>query len=364
MLRALGERPCLTLPDRDSTTGNWIIRNWLANNGEIKANTVQIAIEPLTMKTIKHFVLFESNDSLKDQSPFGPRIMGLLKKLFEFEVDYYIESSLLNVEDDENRKFLVEKLLKLYIIENSLVTASDAASTMERAPIMLDRSEELHFPSVADFYLNKVAPLYEQAFCNHWVVNNNRNLVNEFLSTDVAGEGFLPIGPVYRSKNFEKSHDKNIRSHYDDVKKVSSIIDEIVGEGEGVEHFDECAETLLTKMQQVGGARAYLKLHLKEKSAKKETSTAPEWLADCEKLRQSHLYKFAMVMMGLQQETDRASAVNLTFDACRQSVNLGTNIALLDLNEQLPRQFNSCYLVMIMWLSRCGVALYFYFTSK
>ncbi|CAF1690808.1 unnamed protein product, partial [Adineta ricciae] len=71
MLRALGERPCFTLPDRHPTTGNWFIPNWRAHIGEKPNNEgVQVPIEPLTSECIQHLVLYESTDALQDQDPY------------------------------------------------------------------------------------------------------------------------------------------------------------------------------------------------------------------------------------------------------------------------------------------------------
>ncbi|CAF1575995.1 unnamed protein product, partial [Adineta ricciae] len=104
MLCALGELPCFTLPDRHPTTGNWFIPNWRAHVGEKPNNEgVQVPIEPLSPECIQHFVLYESTDALQDQDPFGPKIMVLFKQLFDFEVNLNIESTLLNVDDEQVR---------------------------------------------------------------------------------------------------------------------------------------------------------------------------------------------------------------------------------------------------------------------
>ncbi|MEC5145411.1 ferritin-like domain-containing protein [Chitinophaga sp. 212800010-3] len=353
MLRGIGERPCFTLPPRDKTSGNWIISNWKATIGEVPVDDgkgVQIPVNKLTLENIQNFVLYESTDALQDQDPFGPASLALFKQLFELEMNFRIESMLFNVADDEKRKNLSDRLYDIYMKLPPLEQPAAVAREMAEAAVGLPSLEELHFQSIADFYQQGIQPLYAEAFHNQWVVNNNRNLVNELLNPEYAGEGFLPIGPVYRSKNFTTFNKKNTGSSYRDVKTVDDIIKEIVEEGEGATHFEEGAAALLAKVAELGGPRAYLLAY--QANYNSRGNTTPQWMQDCENIRQSHLYRFAMIMMGLRNENDLAKQSNLTFEAFRKPLDAGNNAYLQKITAQIPQQFNVCYLVMIMWLSR------------
>jgi hypothetical protein len=78
----------------------------------------------------------------------------------------------------------------------------------------------------------------------------------------------------------------------------------------------------------------------------------PPWLADGELLRQSHLYRFAMTLTELRQEQELARKSGVEFEAGRNSVDTSTSVELAQLGEELPAQFNACYLVLLAWLSR------------
>ncbi|CAF1013126.1 unnamed protein product [Adineta ricciae] len=241
------------------------------------------------IECIQRFVLYESTDALHDQDPFGPKIMALFKQLFDFEVNLNIESTLLNVDDRQVRAKL---FAPLPIPAKPLTKVALGA---------LPPVEELHFASIADFYL----------------------------------QGFPPVGPIYRSKNFDVLHTQNVHSYYRNVKNIDSIIAEIVDEGEGFKNFEERAEFLLDKVKHIG-TREYLRCYMEEKTSKRDSPTKYQWLADCEQFRQSHLYRFAMIMMGMEQEMDLANAVNVKFDSYRQPIKIYHNVTLKDLTAQIP----------------------------
>ncbi|UJR13080.1 hypothetical protein I4U23_000104 [Adineta vaga] len=180
--------------------------------------------------------------------------------------------------------------------------------------------KEFRFQSIAALYQKAIKPLYEQAFRNKWVINNNRNLVDELLSPEFNTERAIPTGPVYRSQNSDSFAQQNKRRYHVDAKTIDDIISEIVEEGEGTTNFEENVQGLLDKVQELGEADAYLKMWLAERHG---DISSRSWLEKYEKLRQSHLYRFAMILT-----------------------------ALMDLTKQLPFYFNACYLVMIMWFSR------------
>ena len=348
MLRALGERPCFTLPERDTLSSGWFIPNWRARLGTKECEGVSIPLGPLTEEKIKSFILYESTDALQVQDPFGKTTMELFEDLFKFEVMYNIQASLLNVEDESTRRELSDKLWKLYTEQPLRSTEPPATLPSQYALPTPPPWEKIQFASIADFYRKAVAPLYQQAFRNGWVININRDLVNEIQSSDYAQEGFLPIGPVYRSHNFENIYEQNISSYYRDFKSVDQIIDEIVEEGEGFQNFEARSLRLLKEVKDIG-ERQYVKYCLQEKASGTET---PSWFVDCQMLRKSHLYKFVMIMMGMKQEEKLAKVYNVKFSPSREPVTLDDDVGLTELEKQLPYQFNACYLVMIMWLSR------------
>ncbi len=351
LLRALGEPPSFALPARDPQTGSWVIPNWRIRVGAAgpgEGDAVQVPVGPLTPDAIRRFVLYESSNSLQDDDPFGPEMSNLFGRLYEFELDVHFETVLRHVGDDAQRNAMKQRLHTLYTTLPPLAPEEGAA---REAPAVapLPPLEDLRFQSIADFYYKGVLPLYEEAFELGWVVNNNRNLTYELLNPNYAAEGFLPVGPVYRDKNFERFSEANIQNPLRDYKQVGDIIREIVEEGEGATNFEGRAERLLAKVAQLGGARQYLLALLADRRSPDPT---PPWLAEGELLRKSHLYRFAMIMAELEQERALAQMSGLGFEPARRPQSVEGNSAMRQLTEELPGQFNACYLVLVAWLSR------------
>ena len=363
MLRALGEPPSFALPKRDSKSGSWIIPNWksqLARESNDDLDGVKISLEQLTPIKIRQFVLYEASDSLQDDDPFGREMSALFERLQKFEMDLRYEGMFLNVQDPIYREELKTKLSQLYSALTPLTPDTKAnIFAIESAvkSIQLPPLEDLKFQSIADFYYKGILPLYEQAFEFGWVKYPNVDLLNEQLNPDYAQEGFLPIGPIYRTKNFQALTQSNIgvsdpsivTQGINNFKDISDIIQEIVDEGEGATYFENRAQALLARVNELGGAREYLRARIEDRRSREPT---PDWLANAELLRQSHLYRFAMIMTEFNQERILAQKSGVDFEPSRQPINIDPCPSLKQLTQELPIQFNACYLVLIAWLSR------------
>lgn len=357
LLRGLGEAPCFTLPDTDP--GNWCFPNWKERLGLAKEpdkNGVEIPLAPFSVANCRRFVTYESTDTLQDSDPFGPATTALFEQLYAVESDLRLEGMLLPVTDAPTRQTLKNQLGHVYA---NLVDVAESAgasrlpnalNTLVNLAVLPPEPDPESFQSIADLYTLGIEPLYKEAFSRHWVVNKNRDLVNELMNPGVAAEGFLPIGPTYRSQSFQKqvnALDQHPLTHY---KTVTDIISEIVEEGEGMLHFEQRAAFLLKKVAELGGGRAYWTAWLADKQA--TTQPTPKWLQTCEDLRQSHLYRFAMILTELRQEEDLARQAGQRFEPARAPLPVDPTGPLRQLTDELPAQFNACYAVMTMWLAR------------
>ena len=352
LLRALDESPNFELPERNEK-GNWLIGNWdiYTPDGE-DADGTEIPLDNLDIAQIKRFILFESTDTLQDANPFGPKVMAIFDQLFDFELSLFLESVLFQVEE-KKRTRLKKELTKLYGKPLPKVRKALMELTKELDD---DELKYVRFQSIGDFYLKGVLPLYEQAFDKGMVKNSNLTFNNELLGPKAA-EGLLPIGPVYRSKNYTEFYQDNIDDPLKHFKDVKSIVNEIVEEGEGFSGFEKAAENLLAYVASLGkssgtdGAREYLKLILKDKANKKNPDySTPEELANGQLLRLSHLYRFVIIFMDMLVEKAHSggqfSVVRKPFEVAED------NHAVIKMVAEMPKQFNACYLVMLIWLAR------------
>jgi hypothetical protein len=344
MIRALGERPNLSLPKRDAN-GNWRIPNWQIQVGAepVDPKGTSVPVTPLDETALKRFVLYESTDALQDGDPFGTEAMALYGQLYEFELALRFESMLVNMEAGAAKDELRAKLVDLY--KNTRPV--DGAGLTEMLEMKLPPLDEFQFQSIADFYRKGILPLYQQAFEESWVVVNDRNLVDEQLNPDYAAEGFLPVGPIGRSARFSRFANKNAANPLADYKQVADIVDEIVAEGEGAVDFEAKAKAMLAKVGEIGldGFLAALA------SDRKRQTDTPDWLAQAQDVRKSHLYTFAMILMEYRFEQDLARASGVSFEPAREAQPI-RGAGLAKLTEELPRQFNGCYVAMLAWLSR------------
>jgi hypothetical protein len=350
LLRALGEPAYLGLPDR-TAEGVWNIPNWRIQIGSALPageKGVDVPVRPLDLSDIKRFVLYESSDALQDEDPFGEPAQALYKRLHAFELDLHFEGMLVGMPAGTEKEALVTKLRFIY---EQLPPVPPVPGPEERDKVaaMLPPLEALRFRSIADFYKRGILPLYEQAFDSGWVVNNDRNLIDEQLTPDYAREGFLPIGPVGRSLKFARFAKQVQTDPLTDYRRVDDIVKEIVEEGEGAPQFRRRAEMILDKVKEIG-VGAFLKA-LADDARPPTGYETPEWLADAQMLRKSHLYVFAMIMVEYQTELNLASGSGVQFDAAR-AVLPATDPGLPTLVKELPGQFNACYLAMLAWLSR------------
>lgn len=349
LLRALGEAPCFELPERDPGTGDWVIPNWdiqLGVRADAGAGGVQVPVEPVTAGSLRRLVLYESSDAFQDEDPWGPGSSALFRRLARLELDLHLEGAVYHL-DEAQRTALTAELDPVY--EQLPPFPAPAAKLRAAPPEALPPVEALTFRSIADFYLNGVLPLYEEAFELGWVRHTDRNLADELADPSYAAEGFLPIGPIYRDKNFERFSTANTTDPLRHYRNVADIVREIVEEGEGATNFAGRAHALLDKVSELGGARAYLRALLEDRASPAPT---PRWLADGELLRQSHLYRFVIMREQFSQEQELAAGSGVAFDAARTPLEVGGSGVLARLARALPAQFNACYLVLVAWLAR------------
>jgi hypothetical protein len=341
MLRALGERPHFALPDR-TPDGSWIIpiRRLPGGAEAADGDGEIIPVAPLDLPAVKRFVRYESTDSLQDD-PFSLEATRVFNQLRDFELDYHLESALLNC-NDEQRAVLKPKLKGIYKNMRRSAGATGNTDAKGAAEVPPKRGG---FQSIADLYLREILPRYQEAFRKGWVVNNDRDLNNELQNPQYGPEGLLPIGPVYRDKNFAADHSADAKDPMRRFKNVRDIIQEIVSEGEGVTNFLGRANDMLVEVKKPGGARRYLDDVL-ESYASPDT---PHWLAEYQRLRLSHLYRFAIMWAEFTEEQELARQVG--FEPARTPVKV-SDVALRTLRDELPGQLNAAYLVLVSWLSR------------
>jgi hypothetical protein len=350
LLRALGEPADFTLPQRSATTGNWRFENWRARVGtqEPKDGT-EVPVEPLTEETIKRFILYESTDALQDADPFGRKMTRLFKELHDFEVDYRLEEALLNVADKQ-REELRAKLLR--ILRTQLPGKRQPPPKRAMARLAGPRDfERIRFQSIADLYKNEILPRYENAFVLGQVVNDNRDLNNEMVDSP---DRMLPIGPIQRDKNFESQEQRNIGDPLANFASVDHIISQIVDEGEGMTDFIAAARELLGKVNEPGGVTALLSAVRADQSFTggiNGDGKTPDWLTQILRVRNSHLYRFAMIWAQLDAEQKLAEKCGEGFDPSR-SPTFAPGKDLERFTTEATSHFNACYLVLRAWLSR------------
>jgi hypothetical protein len=346
LLRALGEPPCFDLPQRDAD--GWIIPAWRPDDsfdaGTAQSIGAHISLGPATTHRLASFILFESTDSLQHNDIDGPRIVNMFKDLFNAESDLHFESILLNVADDNRRQTLKAKLAALYNPEQIGATLGPTP-----APDQPHTAPQT-FQSVGDLYTKGIEPLYKQAFQQGWVGYSNVMLNNELFDPECAGSvggRLVPIGPVTRNQRFARLIMKGADDPLRNFKNVDEIIQVILGEGEGFTGFESRATALL-EMWQANGTRPYAQ-GLVQAVVSGGMST-PGWMAEWELVRQSHLYRFAMVYLGISSEAVWSGQAS--FDPCREPVVIDSVPALQQIARDLPAQQNACYLVLTSWMSR------------
>jgi len=354
MLRALGEAPSFALPPRNDA-GNWIVRNWQQHVAPVAGPAdkgVEIPVAPLADATIRHFVLYEASDSLQDADPFGDTVMALFERLSAFELDLRLESMLLSIDDDAARELVKAKLKVLYTELTPLEVQEkrDARALFAAPGRALPPIDTVRFQSIADLYKLGILPLYEEAFRAGSVTYSNLNLSNEIVDPRSDDANLIAIGPVNRDKDFDRQRKVNYADPLRNYRSVQAIVEEIVEEGEGMGDFLELATTVLDAIDQrqaasPSGVRAYAQSLAQGKGP-------PDWAPNGERLRQSHLYRFATIMSELSQERKLAEACGAAFEPSRAACSVATDSGLAALTRQLPEQLNACFLVLLTWLSR------------
>jgi hypothetical protein len=346
LIRALDTEPYLGLPPRDPDSGNWFFGNWTAHAGSVPSGRgTEVPVLPVTPANVRRFVLYESTDALQDQDPFGAAAMDLYERLHTFELDFLLETLLYEVADEKERAELMATLRDLYL---NLRPAEGVAPKVAALAVPATTAADINFQSIADLYNDRILPLYQDAFMNGRV-GQNLQLVGELRDPNYAGEGFLPILPVFRDKNFDKAAKEGVKQPLYTLKSVDGIIAQIVEQGEGQQGFVEGAEALLAKVAELSGPRAYVKALLDDASSPDPT---PDWLDECQRIRLSHLYRFAMTMIDLEHERTLAHSVGAEFHPSRTPIASGLHRHIEALAAELPAQFNATYLALVMWLSR------------
>ena len=340
LIRALGAPPYLGLPPR--VGGEWTIADWRERvNGNGNGDGTRVPVEPLSARAVRRFVGYESTDSLQDEDLFGQHAMDLFRRLHAFEADVRLEQVFFDVSDEAEREQLKAALGKLY------TDVAPADAVQARAAVMeTQEAADVRFQSIADLYTRAILPLYKDAFHHHQVTQTNLDLEGELQNPNYAQEGFLPILPIHRDKNYAAAANTRVQTPMSHYRQVDDVVREIVEEGEGQQAFEQGAEALLERFGSHGGARAYLEALAHDATSAKPT---PDWLQRFQDIRESHLYRFAVTMIDLDDEIELARAAGTEFNPARSAQ---TAPAFADLAEELPAQFNSAYLALLMWLGR------------
>ena len=354
LLRALGEPADFTLPERSSDSGDWHFEGWRARIGtEEPEHGTEVPVEPLTPDSIKRFIHYEATDALQDVDPFGEKMTQLFDELHDFEVEYRLEESLVNV-PDEQRNELRDKLLDiLHNLQPSEKPPPPGGYTAAFAGPPVSDFERVRFQSIADLYKDEILPRYHDAFVLGQVVNDNRDLNNELANT---GERMLPIGPIQRDKNFERQEQLNIRDPLANYDTVDHIIGQIVDEGEGMTDFIEAAEEILIRLKEQGVPALLSAVRMDQGfvGGISGDGTAPDWLKRFVRARNSHLYRFAMIRAQLDAEQRLAQKCGESFRPARRPIPVPDDPLnpLGQFTAEAIAHFNACYLVLRTWLSR------------
>jgi hypothetical protein len=342
LLRALGEAPDFSLPERDAT-GAWVVPDWRPQSGTTASDGARVPVDKLDLQNAKRFVLYESTDSIQDEDPFGADSLALYAQLADFELDLFLEGVVYSIPDEATRAKITAQLKTIYTSLTPYEGKAAEAHAMLAAT--LPPGYEIRFQSIADLYNRGILPLYQQAFDFGWVKYSNLNLDNEQLNPNYAAQGFLPVGPVFRSPRFSRFAKKNVSDPLRHYKTVDDIVGEIVEEGEGFSLFRRRAEAMLAHVAANGGPRQFL-TNLTKRSG------WPEWMNEAQMVRMSHLYRFCLTFTDIQLETDLAHKSGGSFEPSRTPRAAGNDAGLRKLAAELPSVFNVCNLAMTAWLAR------------
>lgn len=350
LLRALGEPADFTLPER-SAGGHWRFDGWSSQIGSHKPeHGTEVPVDRLTPDTIKRFVVYESTDALQNADPFGPAMTKLFNQLHDFEVQYRLEESLVNVGDGQ-RNELRGKLLRILrdlLPGTKVPRPKRSMARWVRLPAF--DFERIRFQSIADLYKQQILPRYRDAFVMGQVVNDNRDLNDELANT---GERMLPIGPIQRDKNFERQQQRNVGDPLANFKSVDSIIGQIVDEGEGMTDFIEAAEEILAKVKELGVPALLGAVRADQgfSGGINGDGETPDWLQRVLRVRNCHLYRFAMIRAQFDAEQRLADRCGEDFTPTRDPIS-GSSRVLKRFTVEATAHFNACYLVLRTWLSR------------
>jgi hypothetical protein len=205
------------------------------------------------------------------------------------------------------------------------------------------------FQSIGDFYNQVIKPLYHEAFTFGWVKYNNQDLNNEIQQSNPS-EGLVEDMLIYHPFDFAKTKG-NFQKPMKKYKQFSSIIDEIVSEGEGFQDFPKKLEALLD-------VDPILKCN--------DIVAKTDFAKPLVQLRYSHLYKFITIYTFLKHEIELCKESGLEFEISRTVADDSPNPqyanhprissksqhALIHFVIDIPYYFNALNLVVNVWLAR------------
>ena len=344
MLRALGEQPHFGLPARDEANQNWMIPSWQPRSADGRVEGAQISVARLDQRVARRLVLYEATDALQDSDLNSAANRELFQRLLRFE-QRLLRACVLTSATKEERPGL-EAFVDQVLQE---MPTLELASGLKRDANAEGAARAVSFQSITDLYKLGIEPLYQQAFQRGWVKYHNLQLNYEMLDEQYAEEGTLGVGPVFRSANSARQDKRNEQASLHNFRRVEDLITEIVEEGEGVTAFRQRAEAMLARVETEEGLEAFRQAMSADAEKKKDPEyQTPAWLQEDQNLRLSHLYRFAMMLTELEQEQRAGDG----FDPAREPLEPGEGDVLQKLAQELPAQFNACYLTMLSWLAR------------
>ena len=391
LLRALGERPYLTLPPRDNLpgSGGWRIANWdplqPTPTGDNTTGT-RVPLKPATLPLLYTFVEFESTASLQltglpDAAGGGSNVRALFQKMADLELDLSIQRMVRQLDDVHVQQRLRNAIRHVYkthgSVSHNVVMAKSLTTAPFGGPEPPRSAFQIPFPSIAAWYQDGILPLYEQAFAHGWVMHNNVDLNDEVTNTqsgpNMPSEGFLPVGPYPRTHRFQNFSRRGVSSPLAHYKNVKHIVQEIVEEGEGFAQFERRANEAAALVASNGGVEGFWATLATNNPANLGGSgpQLPPWMQVVQLVRGAHLYKFGVISAQWEEEKALAKSAGVCFHPARESVSplppaisspvrshaVGSGASTLPpvvatLAAEFPGQFNAAYLCMIAWLSR------------
>ncbi len=340
MLRTLGEAPYFGLPQR-SEAGGWVIEHWEDQAAGVSRNSVDVDLAKASADAIMRFAAYECGDEVQDEGLRSEAWQNRFEKLLAFEQELGLEQTLYRMPEGEARQALMQRLRDLY--GGAAFTPDSAAPTTETgAPVPPSTPGDV-FQSIGDLYRLRILPLFEKAFAADKVTHSNQVLQNILQGIQTSDHDVIPFSPQPVLRNSVL----NMYAPMASSAQVGMIINEIAEEGEGAKDFRERTDAMLKALASPDAVRNYAGMQLREnRLAIKEL-----WFAPTEKIRNSHLYLFALTAKSMEQEA-RLSGQAGAFAAAREPLSIDGSPELASFNRDLAAHFNACYLAVYTWLAR------------